>query len=71
MHFKKRIAAFDCVYNRATMENHGSFFNSVDTRKALIETAEDLPGDEELQDVAQRRYKWHDIRKQYVELFSH
>lgn len=71
MHFKKPIVAFDCVYNRATMENHGSFFNSADTLKALTENAEDLPGGEELQDVAQRRYKWHDIRKQYLELFGH
>ena len=71
MYFEKPIVAFDCLYNRATMENHGSFFNSADALKALIETAEGLPVDEALQDVAQRRYKWHDIRKQYLELFGH
>ena len=71
MHFNKPIVAFDCVYNRATMENHGSFFSSVDTLKQLIGNVQDLPGKEELRDVAQRRYKWHDIRKQYLGLFGH
>ena len=71
MHFEKPIIAFDCVYNRATMENNGVFFDSVEALKDLIQNVEELPGARELRNVAQKRYNWTIIRQQYLGLFKH
>ena len=71
MHFEKPIIAFDCVYNRASMENNGVFFDSVEALKDLIQNAQELPGARELRNVAQRRYNWNIIRQQYLGLFKH
>jgi len=69
MHFAKPIIAFDCVYNRATMENKGSYFKDEQSLQALLASHdwEDIT-DGDMEEIAQRRYTWQIIRKQYLEL---
>ena len=71
MHFSKPIVAFDCSFNRATMEDKGNYFSS---SKGLAKTLEEPNGLEdgvEMTEIAKRRYTWVIIRKQYLELFRH
>jgi glycosyltransferase involved in cell wall biosynthesis len=70
MHFGKPIAAFDCSYNRATMEDNGVFFTSVDNLRAIITDNAGFSGGEVLLEVAQRRYTWNAVRSQYLALFE-
>ena len=70
MHFAKPIVAFDCSYNRASLENKGRYFNSVDSLiKCISEKADDSEGNE-LFEIAKRRYTWKVVRSQYLALFS-
>lgn len=69
MHFSKPVIAFDCVYNRATLENKGSYFQTVDDLSQQIEI-EDYGSDPEMQEIAQRRYTWKIIKHQYLSLFK-
>ena len=69
MHFAKPIAAFDCIYNRATMANEGSYFNSViDLQQIIHDQALGSCG-EKLAQIAQSRYTWDSVRAAYTTLF--
>jgi glycosyltransferase involved in cell wall biosynthesis len=70
MHFGKPTAAFDCSYNRATMEENGAFFTSVDDLRAIITGREEIVGSKALLEIAQRRYTWEVVREQYLALFK-
>ena len=70
MHFGKPTAAFDCSYNRATMEENGIFFTSVDDLRTIITDSEEIVGGKALLEVAQRRYTWEVVREQYLALFK-
>jgi len=70
MHFGKPIVAFDCPYNRATMEDKGMFFTSVESLQAMITSGTALVGGEALLEVAKRRYTWSVVRAQYLALFE-
>ena len=70
MHFCKPIVAYDCVYNRKTMEGHGSFFSSSKDLNKIIESKNVLPGGDELGRVAKQRYTWNTIREKYLLLFN-
>ncbi len=69
MHFSKPVIAFNSPFNRATMENHGRYFNSErDLREALLKP----PSPEEgvvLAEIAQRRYTWKVVKDSYFSLF--
>jgi glycosyltransferase involved in cell wall biosynthesis len=69
MHFDKPIVAFDCVYNRATLEGIGHYFSSVSTLSRIVE--EDFLYNDGVKfgDIARRRYTWSIVRKQYRDLF--
>ena len=69
MHFSKPVIAFDCVYNRATMENKGSYFHTVDDLSQQIETVNQDFGPE-MQEIARRRYTWKIVKQQYFSLFE-
>ena len=71
MHFNKPIIAFDCIYNRATMDNHGSFFSTYEELNEIINADGPLPGGAELVQIARRRYTWDFVRKMYLDLFDH
>jgi glycosyltransferase involved in cell wall biosynthesis len=69
MHFAKPIAAFDCIYNRATMTNEGSYFTSaIDLQRIIHEQSWGSCG-ETLAQIAQSRYTWSSVRTAYTALF--
>ena len=70
MHFEKPIIAFDCVYNRATMEDKGQYFSSSSSLSKSIKTPECFEEGKELGDIARRRYTWSVVRAQYHKLFD-
>jgi len=66
MHFGKSIFCFDCNYNRASTENKADFFASVEQLVRGINT-EDVNNGELMLEIAQRRYTWDIVRKQYFD----
>ena len=70
MHFEKPIIAFDCVYNRATMEDKGQYFSSSSSLSKSLKTRKCFEGGEELGDIARRCYTWNVVRDQYWKLFK-
>ena len=69
MHFDKPIVAFDCVYNRVTLEGIGHYFSSVSTLSHIVEEGFFYNDGVKFGDIARRRYTWRIVRKQYRELF--
>lgn len=70
MHFSKPIAAFDCSFNRHTMENKGNYFKSSDDLLKLLNKQEFFTNGDDMVEIAKRRYTWDIVRKQYLELFT-
>lgn len=73
MHFSKPIYAFDCSFNRYTTEDGCIYFDSSEGLIKLIETE---MSDEsyrsyslKMKEIADRRYTWKTIAKQYEKLF--
>ena len=69
MHFDKPIVAFDCVYNRATLDGLGQYFSSVSTLSRIFEEGVFHDDGVKFGDIARRRYTWGIVRKQYRKLF--
>jgi glycosyltransferase involved in cell wall biosynthesis len=67
MHFGIPIVTWDVVYNRETTENKAYYFH---TPEELLNISHrtDLSGDN-MQEIAQRRYTWETISRQYCKLF--
>ena len=70
MHFSKPIVAFDCSFNRATMEDKGNYFSSSQDLTKIIGESNRLADGNEMAEIAKRRYTWEIIRKQYLEIFT-
>ncbi len=70
MYFSKPIIAFDCSFNRASMENKGDYFDCESKLSKLVNNIENLCEGSILYEIAQRRYNWNLIRKQYLEVFE-
>lgn len=70
MHFKKDIFAFDCDYNRASTENKASFFSDIESLIELIKSEESVNNGITMQEIAERRYTWEIVKKQYFNLFK-
>ena len=70
MHFSKSIIAYDCSFNRASMENKGNYFTSLVSLVGLLENTKLLQDGAVLTEIARRRYTWDIVRKQYLELFE-
>tara|TARA_B100000900_G_scaffold73531_1_gene58585 strand:- start:3122 stop:4183 length:1062 start_codon:yes stop_codon:yes gene_type:complete len=70
MHFAKPIIAFDCSFNRETLQNKGNYFNTVESLESLIKNIDHLFDGEELRKIARERYTWEKIRKQYIEIVT-
>jgi glycosyltransferase involved in cell wall biosynthesis len=70
MHFGRPILAFDCVYNRATLEGEGEYFYDVESLKNLIGFVDRPSRDAAIIELARRRYTWDEIRKRYEALFD-
>ena len=70
MHFAKPILAFDCNYNRASTEDKASFFASEAELIKLIQGNELIANGIDMLDIANRRYTWDIVKKQYFSLFN-
>ena len=69
MHFSKPIIAFDCSFNRATMEDKGNYFSSSKGLTKILGESNIIADGNDMAEIAKRRYTWKIIRKQYLELF--
>ena len=73
MHFGTMILAFDCKYNRSTTENKALFFNDGAELRGLVESiglsAPEKIG-QDMFDIAQRRYTWNIVARQYFVLMG-
>lgn len=67
MFFGKPILAFDCVYNRATTDDQAYYFANSDELLTLL-SRQDLNG-QPMAKIAQQKYTWKIIAKQYEELY--
>lgn len=73
MHFSKPIIAFDCDYNKATTESLALFFtDEYSLSKLLNVTVWNHFRDQAvaLKEVADRRYTWEVVKKQYFSLIK-
>jgi len=68
MHFSKQIIAFDCDFNRETLEGLGSYFSDSHQLVKIINEIKDNV-DLSVKEVATRRYTWEIVRQQYFALF--
>jgi len=73
MFFEKPIFAFDCAFNKYTTENHAVFFNDSESLENLIihtrkEHLKEVAKNSFL--VAQKKYTWKKIGKEYFNLFK-
>lgn len=71
MHFAKPIYAFDCAFNRFTTENRAFYFkDSAQLSQLLSDYTLDKDKNASLmKDIAERRYTWEIITKQYEDLY--
>ncbi len=69
MHFGMPILAFDCIYNRRTMENQGHYFQDVASLSRLL-AAPRAPRDAAMKAIASRRYTWRLVCGAYRDLLK-
>ncbi len=73
MHCHAMILAFDCGFNRATTEDAAEYFASADQLAALLEriaTGDLEPRPGIMKEIADRRYRWSVIARDYFELIG-
>jgi len=70
MHFSKNIFAFDCDYNRATTENKANFFSNTVELVSLIENENNIYNADEMKNIAECRYTWEIVKRQYFDLLE-
>lgn len=71
MFFSKQILAFDCVYNRETLNNEGLYFTDIDTLKnhlSHINFDSWRSDGDRIAQVATYQYTWKAIRNAYLSL---
>lgn len=64
----ERILAFDCAFNRATLDGHGAYFGSSEALADLLRTPDSgrIPADALA--ALRARYRWRSIALAYLEL---
>ena len=73
MHYDKAVFAFDCKYNKATMQDKSLFFNDC---QSLINLLRDLPQiniqeiGRQLGNIARCNYTWKGVCDKYYYLFN-
>ena len=69
MHFAKPIIAFNCGYNRASMEGKGAYFkDGAELKQRVAETQHSH--DPEMREIALRKYSWDIVKQKYLDLFD-
>ena len=71
MFFGKPILAYDVVYNRETTEQKAFYYDSVESLMKLTSRSYESFGEceENMLEIAERRYCWKHIAKQYEQLY--
>lgn len=67
MHFGIPVICFDVVFNRETTENKAYYFKDSDSLLSLI-NKKDLDGTQ-MKLIADRRYTWKTVSRQYTDLY--
>jgi glycosyltransferase involved in cell wall biosynthesis len=70
MHFGKSIFCFDCNYNRASTEDKAEFFADADVLVELMKLEKTIDNGHIMLEIAQRRYTWDIVRKQYFDVMQ-
>ncbi len=72
MFFGVPIIAHDCIYNRESTENKAHYFNSAESLVSLISTenTDFKKNGKDMQEIADSRYRWSTIARQYEALYS-
>jgi glycosyltransferase involved in cell wall biosynthesis len=72
MHFGKPIMAYDCNYNRVTMEGNGEFFSDADDLVLLLNKFSNSDGSsgEAMKSIATRKYIWPVVRREYYRVLE-
>jgi len=73
MHFGRPVIAYDCEFNRCTTENQALFFKTSDDIISLLRTMSETKSrqvGESMLEIAQRRYTWDVIAKQYFDVLT-
>jgi glycosyltransferase involved in cell wall biosynthesis len=70
MHFGVPVLAYDCIFNRQTTEEKAAFFRDADGLASLLRAPPDPDAGATLRDIAQRRYRWSVVGKQYFDMLS-
>lgn len=72
MFFEKPIFAFECVYNRESTENKATYFSSSEQLVNILNDEDiDLKANANaMKEIAERRYKWETIARQYENLYK-
>lgn len=72
MFFAKPIIAFDCIYNRESTENKADYFHTSDELINIIKDSSRKfdSNATSMQEIADRRYRWATIARQYESLFE-
>ena len=70
MHFNKNILAFDCIFNRASTEDAAGFFSNVEGLVHQIRQEDSFNNADTMKEIAQRRYTWKIVKRQYFCLFK-
>lgn len=69
MFFSKPILAYDCIYNRATMNNKGYYFSDVASLMLSIDRVYDKQElGQEMRAIAESKYTWKEVRKRYLDV---
>ena len=66
MFFGRPIVAYDVVYNRETTENRALYFKTSNDICRLLECDVEAS---ELRDIAERRYRWKTIAREYERVY--
>jgi glycosyltransferase involved in cell wall biosynthesis len=67
MHFGKSIFCYDCDYNRASTENFAEYFSESYGLVKMILGQKDCRSGQLLREIAQRRYTWDIVCRQYFD----
>lgn len=70
MHYAKNIYAFDCVFNRNTLNQLGSFFSNSEELLNEIERNPSKDYGKDLSEFAELNYNWKNISEKYINLFK-
>ena len=72
MFFAKPIIAFDCIYNRESTEDKAEYFSSGDELLQILnnDTMDFDKNAKAMVEIANRRYTWKTVIRQYENLYG-